>query len=45
MIGFDIDRHHIVIPEPIKRLGMFTVEVKLHHEVTAKVKVLVEKED
>ena len=43
--GFEIDRHHIVIPEPIKRLGMFTVEVKLHHEVTAKVKVLVEKED
>lgn len=43
--GFQIDRHHIVITEPIKRLGTFTVDVKLHHEVTAKVKVLVEKED
>lgn len=43
--GYEIDRHHIAIPEAIKRLGMFTVEVKLHHEVTAKVKVLVEKEE
>ena len=42
-IGYVIDRHHIVIEEPIKRLGLFTVDVKMHHEVTAKVKVLVEK--
>jgi len=43
--GFQVDRHDVVIPEPIKRLGMFTVEVRRHHEVTAKVRVLVEKED
>ncbi len=42
--GFEIDRHRIHIPEPIKRLGMFTVEAKIHHDVTAKVKVLVEKQ-
>lgn len=41
--GFKIDRHNISITEPIKRLGMFTVDVKVHHEVSAKVKVLVEK--
>lgn len=43
--GFAIDRHRIVIPEPIKRLGMYTVEVKVHHDLAAKLKILVEKED
>lgn len=43
--GFEVDRHRIVIPEAIKRLGMFTVEARLHHEVVAKVKVLVEKDE
>ncbi|MBN1868774.1 50S ribosomal protein L9 [Candidatus Sumerlaeota bacterium] len=42
--GFEVDRHRIAIPEPIKRLGMYTVEVRVHHDVLAKVKVLVEKE-
>ena len=41
--GYEVDRHHIVITEPIKSLGMFTVEAKLHHGVTAKIKILVEK--
>ena len=43
--GIEVDRHHIVLPEPIKRLGMFTVDVKLHTDVEAKVKVLVEKDE
>jgi large subunit ribosomal protein L9 len=38
-----IDRHRISISEPIKRLGMFTVEAKIHHNVSAKIKILVEK--
>ncbi len=42
--GFEVDRHRITIPEAIKRLGQFTIEVKLHHDVVAKVKVQVEKE-
>jgi large subunit ribosomal protein L9 len=42
--GFQVDRHRISIPEPIKRLGMFTVEARMHHDVTAKIKVLVEKQ-
>src|SRR5512135_2631254 len=39
--GFDIDKKKIVIAEPIKRLGEYTVEVKIHHEVNATVKVQV----
>jgi large subunit ribosomal protein L9 len=42
--GFTVDRHRITIPEAIKRLGQFSVEIKLHHDVVAKVKVQVEKE-
>ncbi len=37
--GFDIDRKTITIPEPIKALGIYTIEIKLHKEIEAKVKV------
>jgi large subunit ribosomal protein L9 len=43
--GFEVDRHRITLPEPIKRLGLYTVDVQIHHDVTAKVRVLVEKEE
>jgi large subunit ribosomal protein L9 len=36
---FDIDRKTITIPEPIKALGIYTIEIKLHKEVEAHVKV------
>ncbi len=39
--GFEIDRKQIHLPEPIKDLGMHTVDVKLHPEVIAKLKVTV----
>jgi len=39
--GFDIDRKKIVLGEPIKNLGEYTVPVKLHPEVTASLKVSV----
>ena len=39
--GFDIDRKTIVLVEPIKTLGEFSVPVKLHPEVTATLKVVV----
>jgi large subunit ribosomal protein L9 len=39
--GLAVDRHLIHLPEPIKSLGHFEVEVKLHGEVSAKVKVTV----
>ena len=42
--GFEIDKRKIVLPEPLKALGEFTVPVKVHREVTAQVKVNVVKE-
>jgi large subunit ribosomal protein L9 len=39
--GVDIERRKIVLPEPIKQLGEFTVPVKLDSEVEASLKVTV----
>jgi large subunit ribosomal protein L9 len=39
--GFDIDRKKIVLAEPIKNLGEYSVPVKLHPEITATLKVSV----
>lgn len=41
IMGHDIDRKDITIPEPIKSLGIFEVLVKLHRDVTTKLKVWV----
>ena len=41
--GQKIDRKKLVLPEPIKVLGPTTVALKLHPEVTAKLKVEVAK--
>jgi len=38
-IGKDIDRHTIQLEKPIKSTGSFDVEVKLHHDVAAKLVV------
>lgn len=37
--GIEIDKRKIELGEPIKRLGSFEVPVRLHREVTAKLKV------
>ena len=37
--GVKIDRRAIALVEPIRTVGSFEVEVKLHHEVVGKVKV------
>ena len=42
--GFDIDRRKIQLHEPLKQLGDFTIAVKLHKDVTAHFKVVIEKE-
>ncbi|MCD6169189.1 MAG: 50S ribosomal protein L9 [Candidatus Latescibacteria bacterium] len=42
--GYDIDRRKIILDEPIKALGVYTVKIKLHPEVEAKVKLWVVKE-
>ncbi|MBI4972372.1 MAG: 50S ribosomal protein L9 [Candidatus Omnitrophica bacterium] len=41
--GFDIDKDHIQLGEPIKSLGIYEVEIKLHPEVSTKVKIWVVK--
>ena len=42
--GYEIDRHRIHLREPLKRLGEFTVPVRLHREVTIDLKVKVSAE-
>jgi large subunit ribosomal protein L9 len=37
--GIEIDKHAIILNEPLKELGVFKVDVKLHPEVIATVKV------
>jgi len=43
--GFDIDRKKIVLDEPLKRLGHFSIPVKVHHEERAEVKVVVARDE
>ena len=42
--GFDVDRRKIQLHEPLKTIGEFTVPIKLHKDVTAHFKVVIEKE-
>ncbi len=43
--GFDVDRRQIVLDEPLKQLGVFTVPIKLGEGVETEIKVwLVRKE-
>jgi large subunit ribosomal protein L9 len=42
--GMDVDRKKIILEEPIKNLGMYTVAIKLQPEVTAYLKVWVVQE-
>jgi len=42
--GIQIDRRRIQLDEPIKALGVYTVPIKVHPEVTAELKVWVVRE-
>jgi large subunit ribosomal protein L9 len=42
--GFNIDRRKIQLHDPLKTMGEFTIPVKLHKDVTAHLKVVIEKE-
>jgi large subunit ribosomal protein L9 len=42
--GFELDRRKIQVHEPLKTVGEFTVPIKLHKDVTAHLKVVIEKE-
>ena len=37
--GQKVDRRHIHLPEPIKAVGNYDVEIRLHRDVHAKIKV------
>lgn len=41
--GFDIDKDAIILDEPIKSLGIYDVSVRLHPQISAKIKVWVVK--
>ena len=41
--GFQIDKNWILLDEPIKSLGIYEVPLKLHPEVSAKIKVWIVK--
>lgn len=43
-IGVELDKKKLVLPEPIKTLGIHQVPVKLHKDVTAQLTVKVEAE-
>ena len=42
--GVDVDRRKIQITDPIKKVGEYKIPVKLHPEVTAEIKLVVEGE-
>jgi large subunit ribosomal protein L9 len=42
--GFNVDKKHIILEEPIKKLGIFTVEIKLNNNVKTNIKVWVVKD-
>ena len=42
--GFKVDKKMVILEEPIKALGVYTIPVKLHPEVEANVKIWVVKE-
>ena len=43
--GLDIDKRQILLADPIRTTGVFTVPVKVHKDVTAEVKVWVVGDD
>jgi large subunit ribosomal protein L9 len=43
--GIEIDKRKIEMPEPIKMLGTYTVSIKIHSEVAAELKIVVQAEN
>jgi large subunit ribosomal protein L9 len=42
--GFDVSHKQIILDEPIKKLGVYTIPIRLHREVEVAVKVWVVKD-
>jgi large subunit ribosomal protein L9 len=43
--GFEVEKNTIELEEPIKQLGVYTVQIKLYKDASAKLKVWVVKEE
>ena len=43
--GFEIEKRKIVLADPIKVVGEYEIPIKLHREITSKVKVTVAKDE
>jgi len=43
--GYTVDKRKLQLEEPIKLVGEYSVPVKLHHDVSAAVKVIVTREE
>ncbi len=43
--GFEIEKRMVELDEPIKELGVYTIHIRLHKDVHAKLKVWVVKEE
>jgi large subunit ribosomal protein L9 len=37
--GYDVDKRFVLLAEPIKQLGMYTIKIQLHKEVETKIKL------
>lgn len=37
--GYDVDKRNVLLAEPIKQLGMYTIKIQLHKEVESKIKL------
>jgi large subunit ribosomal protein L9 len=44
-LGFEIDKKKIALDEPLKRLGNYTIAVRIFHDDKAEIKVAVVKEE
>jgi large subunit ribosomal protein L9 len=44
-LGFELDRRQLVLEEPIKKLGVFNVPVRLHADVEVEIEVRVERSE
>ena len=42
--GIEVDKKKILLKEPIKKVGVYNVDIKLHSEVTARAKIWVVKQ-
>jgi large subunit ribosomal protein L9 len=44
-LGFDIDKKKIILDEPLKRLGNYSVPLKIYHDDKAEINVAIVKEE